>query len=212
MAISDYRRHAIKAIRSKEYKQGVKYMLRNRVQVSLLETSMHLNVVVGGLLSVNQVYLLGSQYTSSIKELNLFALANVAEPLIALARLVGVKTPTSTKKAKLLGTRGNALLDFSVMSSMVLNQVYSGARNLSFVTVEKNGKTVKVVDKQAETEKMQERLAELKPIVHGMIDLFWRICFDSFGESPDKIFNISIEDMKQRHGEALFAPISTTKE
>jgi hypothetical protein len=128
-----------------------------------------------------------------------YSMGNIGRYLVVLAKLLKVKTPTASKKAKLTGTRTAALLSFSSTVTDMMG-VYNAFFNYGVATqvVEKQVvipstgakelRNVTQLDVEMETSAEAMRQADMSKFLSAAIDIYWRLCFDMFKVPPAVVF------------------------
>jgi len=221
MTIGTFKRHVGKTLAVKVTKSALRNATKNSARVQIAQATVALKGNTGRLLEINTQYLLGMQATQEMKDESFVAMGEVGYDLIALARVLKVKLPSSTKKIKLTGTRSAALLMLDGLSTNLLRRVEQGlfvapktTMVKKLVTMPQTGKqeerNVDVVDADADVAAELERQNEMKSFLAGAIDVFWRLCFDLFGKAPEAVFVAKFERMQKDFPNVAFD--TTTEE
>lgn len=194
--IGTFRRNVAKTSSVKATKLGLRRVAKNTARAQVAQATVALKTHTGELLRTTGQYLLGLPQTPEMKDHALVDLGNVGFDLTALARVLKVKLPSSTKKMKLMGTRGAALLQLDSVATNLLQVVSEGLFQMPPTTTitkmvsmpQKGGakeeRQVDVVDLAADQAAEQARQQQMRSFLTGAIDLFWRLCYDMTGQPP----------------------------
>jgi hypothetical protein len=208
MQIGAFRRVASKTLTTKSTKTALRNVSRNTQRTQIAQAAVALRGDTGRLIQNLNQYLLGLPFTAEQKDAAFNTLGDVAYDLVNLARVLKVKTPTSTKKSKLVGTRGAALLQFDGLTTDILRAAERGLFSSPKMTTVKKMVTnpskggakeerdVQVVDVEQDKAAEAERQTEMKSFLTGAIDVFWRLCYDITGQVPSAILDAKFERIK----------------
>lgn len=216
MQIGLFRRNVAKTVATKAIKTALRTVSKNTVRTQLASAAVGLKAHTGHLLQVMGQYLLGAQQTQEMKDNAFTTLGDIGYDLAALARVLKVKLPSSTKKIKLVGTRGAALLQLDSLATDLLAQTQQSLFTSPKMTTvkkmvampQKGGakeeRTVDVVHTEAEAAAELERQTAMKAYLSGAIDVYWRLCWDLTGLPPVGVLEAKLVRMKQEHPTVVF--------
>lgn len=211
MQIGTFRRNVAKTIATKGIKTALRTVSKNTVRVQLTSATVALKAHTGRLLQTMSQYLLGLQQTQEMKEDATIALGDIGADIVALARVLKVKLPSSTKKIKLVGTRGAAILQLDSLATDLIRQVEQGLFVLPKMTTvkkmvsmpQKGGakeeRSVDVVNTEAEAQAELARQEAMKSYLSAAIDVYWRLCLDVTGQPPVHVLDAKFARMKASH-------------
>jgi len=201
MNIGTFRRNLMKTVAPKPAKLGLRVVSKNTGRTNVASTTMAFKRDMGNVVRDASHYLLGVQkIDQEMKDLMTVSMGNAGSDLLILCRILKVKTPTPTKKSKLIGTFGAAILQLDAISTDMLavveNGVFSGPKMTTIkkmvVMPNKGGikeeRDVLTVDVAAETTAQAERDAKTKALLAQAVELYWKICFTFFGYAPQALF------------------------
>ena len=209
MVIGTFRRHVAKSLTPKATKTALRTVSKSTSRMLIAQGAVALKGHTGQLLQVTSQYLLGAQQTPEMKAEAARVLGDIGYDLTVLARVLKVKLPSSTKKSKLVGTRGAAILQLDSSATDLLRQAEQGMFVQPQMTTvkkmvnmpQKGGakeeRDVDVVDLAASQAAEMERQTEMKSYLSGAIDVFWRLCFDLMGAPPDALLDAKFARMQQ---------------
>jgi hypothetical protein len=218
MKIGMFRRVVAKTLIPKRIKIAMRTTSKNTVRTLLARSTVALKVHTGQLLQTTGAYVLGAQQTQEMKDHALLDLGNIAYDLTVMARTLKVKLPSSTKKIKLVGTRGAALLQLDSLATNLLHTVEGGLFDTPpMVTVKKmvpmpqkggvkEEREVRVVDAEADEAAEATRQNQMRSFLSGAIDIYWRLCFDLLGEPPAGVLEAMATRLKADYPEEAPAP------
>lgn len=216
MKIGAFRRNVGKTFATKATKVALKTVAKNTARTQLAAGTVALKVHTGQLLQTLSQYLLGVQASQEMKDQSLGVMGNIGYDLTALARILKVKLPSSTKKSKLVGTRSAALLQLDSLTTDLLAQVQRGAFKAPHMTTvkkmvsmplkggAKEERNVEVVDVEAEKTAEADRQTEMKSFLTGAVDVYWRLCFDLFGQPPVHVLEHKFAAMQTEYPAGTF--------
>lgn len=211
MQIGTFRRNVTKTVATKGIKMALRTVSKNTVRVQLTSATVALKGHTGRLLQTMSQYLLGLQQTQEMKNDATVVLGDIGADLTLLARVLKVKLPSSTKKIKLVGTRGAAILQLDSLATDLLRQVEQGLFVLPKMTTvkkmvsmpQKGGakeeRTVDVVNVEAEAQAEMARQEAMKSYLSAAIDVYWRLCLDVTGGPPVQVLDAKFARMKTAH-------------
>lgn len=216
MRIGTFRRNAVKTLTTKATKRALRMVSKNTARTQLVQATVSLKGHTGQLLQTMTQYLLGLPQTQEMKTDAFMVLGDIGYDLTLLARVLKVKVPSSTKKSKLVGTRGAAILQLDSCATDLLKRaqesLFVGPAMTStkkIVSLPQQGgakeeRDVDVVDLVAEQAAEAERQIQMRSFLTGAIDVFWRLCFDMTGQPP-----VEVLDAKFKRMVAEFPDITT---
>lgn len=211
MHIGTFRRNVGKTLTVKPTKVALRTVSKNTARTQIAQGSVALKGHTGQLLQVMGQYLLGLPQTQEMKDDAFHVLGNIGYDLTALSRVLKVKLPSATKKAKLVGTRGAAILQLDSLATDLLRQAEKGLFVCPKMTTvkkmvpmpQKGGakeeRNVEVVDTEADATAEQDRQVQMKSFLSGAVDVFWRLCFDMTGQPPAAVLEAKLARMKQEY-------------
>src|ERR1041385_7290378 len=129
MKSGTFRKNVLKTVQIKPIKAGLKQVARNTLRTHITHGIVSLNLHTGNVLQALTPYVLGEQMLPSMTDSAKIALGDVVADLALLCRALKVKMPTATKKSKLTGTRGAALLHMASLATDLLGFVHGGITN-----------------------------------------------------------------------------------
>ena len=122
MKIGEFRRNVSKVVFAKQIKETLRYTSRKTERAKVVKLCLDLGTGTGQLLESQEGYILGSKMTTDFKEVAGYNLGEVGASLVALSKILKIKTPTATKKKKLVGTRAAGLLKLhGLAADLMLN-------------------------------------------------------------------------------------------
>jgi hypothetical protein len=216
MKIGAFRKNVGKTLTVKSTKLGLKTVAKNTARTNIALGTVALKVHTGQLLQTMNQYLLGVQQTQEMKDSALPVMGNIGYDLALLAKVLKGKLPSSTKKIKLVGTRAAAILMLDGLATDLLVQVQRGAFQAPKMTTvkklvsmplkggAKEERNVEVVDSEAENAAETERQTEMKSFLSGAVDVYWRLCFDLFGQPPVHVLEHQFKVMQQAYPSVEF--------
>ena len=199
LSIGMYRKNVLKTFNTKSSKLALKTVARNTGRTNLLVAMVGLRYETGNLFRDLTPYICGIPTTQEMTDSAYYSMGNIGRYLVVLAKLLKVKTPTASKKAKLTGTRTAALLSFSSTVTDMMG-VYNAFFNYGVATqvVEKQVvipstgakelRNVTQLDVEMETSAEAMRQADMSKFLSAAIDIYWRLCFDMFKVPPAVVF------------------------
>lgn len=216
MLIGTFRRNVVKSLTPKATKTALRTVSKNTSRMQIAQGAVALKGHTGQLLQTTGQYLLGLQQTQEMKNDSARVLGDIGYDLTLLARVLKVKLPSSTKKSKLVGTRGAAILQLDSLATDLLRTVERGlfvspqmTTTTKMVSMPQKGgakeeRTVDIVDLAAEQAAEMERQTEMKSFLSGAIDLFWRLCFDMTGNPPEAVLQAKLDRLPQEFPSITF--------
>jgi hypothetical protein len=211
IAIGTFRKNVLKTLNAKQAKNGLRLVAKNTVRTHVAHTAVTLATSTGQLTQVLTPYLLGAQFTPEMKADASAVMGDLGYDLTVLCRLLKVKLPSSTKKLKLTGTRGAAVLHLNGLAIDVLRIAevgIFGGPQMTKVTKDvvlpnkggiKESREVDVIDTEAEGAADTARQDQIKSLLTAMVDVYWRLSFDIFGLPPATLFGEKLERMQAAH-------------
>ena len=216
MQIGTFRRQVAKTLAAKSTKLALRTVSKNTTRTQAAQATVALKRDTGRLLQTVGQYLLGAQQTQEMKDQTFKDLGDVGYDLTALARVLKVKMPSSTKKSKLVGTRSAAILQLDSLATDMLVQVerglFAAPKTTSvkkMVTMPQKGgvkeeRDVDVVDAASEDATEAERQEQMRSFLNGAMDVYWRLCFDMTGKSPEAVLTAKYGRMEQDYPGVVF--------
>lgn len=216
MQIGTFRRNVAKTMGTKSIKTALRMVSKNTARVQVANAIVSLAGNTGRLLQTLSLYVLGLPQTQEMKEHAIISLGDIGADLTALARVLKVKLPSSTKKIKLVGTRGAALLQLNSLATDLLRVEAAGLFSAPKMTSvkkmvpmpQKGGakeeRDVDVVDAEAEGQAEIERQTAMKAYLSGAIDVYWRLCYDITGQPPAQVLAAKFARMQADHPTVAF--------
>jgi hypothetical protein len=195
---------------------ALRVVSKNTARTHAAHAAVSLKVHTGQLLQATSQYMLGLQMTQEMKDQSLVALGDIGYDLTLLCRVLKVKMPATTKKSKLVGTRGAALLQLDSLATDLLRcaerGLFAGPQMNTvkkMVTIPNKGgvkeeREVQVVDAEAETMHETERQNQMKSFLSGAVDVFWRLHLDMFGKPPVEALEAKFTRMKAEFPDVSF--------
>ncbi len=220
MTIGTFRRYVSKTLTTKSVKTAIRTVSRNTQRTQIAHATVALKGNSGRLIQNMSQYLLGVQTSQEMKDEVFQTLGDIGYDLAVLARVLKVKLPSSTKKSKLIGTRGAALLQFDGLTTNLLHQVEQGVFvSPKMTTIKKmvtnpskggvkEERDVEVVDVEADKAAEAARQNDMKPLLSGAIDVYWRLCFDVTGKAPEAVLDAKFERMKAQFPNVVFESVA----
>jgi hypothetical protein len=186
---------------------ALKFTAKKNHKTAIAATVVRVSRDVGEVLGKQRNYLLGLQMTQESKQELKPVMGDLGADLVVLCRFLKVKTPTTTKKSKLVGTRGSALLQLESLSTDMLATVgdalFAAPRMKTvkkLVNIPNGGKDVhkeerdvQVIDVEAEAQAEQEREERLRKLTAQVVDLYWKLCFDVYQQPPAALLQQKLE-------------------
>lgn len=216
MQIGTFRRNVGKTLGVKPIKLALRTVSKNTTRTLVAQGAVTLKGDTGRLLQVTAQYVLGLPMTQETKDEAFRVLGDVGADLAALSRVLKVKLPSATKKAKLVGTRAAALLQVDSLATDLVRQASEGlfvSPKMTTVTrmvsmPQKGGakeeRTGEVVDSEAEAVAEAERQTQMKSFLTGAIDVYWRLCLEMTGQPPAAVLEAKILRLKAEHPTIAF--------
>lgn len=216
MQIGTFRRNVVRTLATKATKVALRTVSKNTVRTQVAAATVSLKAHTGRLLQVLGGYVLGLQQTQEMKDEASTVLGDIGADLAVLARTLKVKLPSSTKKIKLVGTRGAAILQLDSQATDLLNQAKVGLFTSPQMTTikkmvsipQKGGakeeRTVDVVNAEAEAAAELGRQAAMKSYLSGAIDVYWRLCYDITGNPPVQVLDAKFARLKKEFPKVEF--------
>lgn len=196
MQIATFRKNVMKTVDTKAAKLSLRLTGKNTLRANVAHAAVFLKADTGHLLQSLSHYVLGSQFNQEMKDYATTSLGDIGYDLIVLCRMLKVKMPTSTKKSKLVGTRTAALLLLDGITTDIMVQAGRGmfcgpkmTKVKKIVVLPNKGgakeeREVSVVDIETEKAEEGERQETIKSLLHGALDVYWRLCFDLLQQPP----------------------------
>jgi len=216
MQIGTFRRNVGKTLTPKLTKTALRLVSKNTARTQTAQGAVGLKSHTGQLLQITSQYLLGLPQTQEMKDQAFVTLGDIGYNLTVLARVLKVKLPSTTKKAKLVGTRGAAILQLDSLATDLLRQTEQGLFVSPKMTMvkkmvsmpQKGGakeeRDVEVVDAEADQAAEADRQNQMKSFLSGAIDVFWRLCFDMTGQAPVAVLEAKFARMKTEYPAVTF--------
>jgi hypothetical protein len=209
MQIGVYRKNVMKTLQIKPARLGLKLTSKNNKKTAVAVAVVGLNVEIGQLLNSLSPYICGLQMTDGIKASAFERFGQVGYYLTMFCRILKVKMPTASKKAKLSGTRTAALLQLNHLGNDMLSLLCDTFLGPKMKVVEKivvlpkqggikEPRMVAIIDQEAEAALTQERMDQYRGLVMAAVDLYWRLCSDIFGVAPATVFDASMSEIQKR--------------
>lgn len=222
MQIGTFRKNVAKTVGTKSAKAGLRLVAKNTQRTNIFHTAVALQTEVGHLFTALTPYLRGEQFSKTTEQAALPVFGDVGASLVSLARILKVKTPTSTKKSKLVGTRMPALLALATSVNEVARIASEGVFKGPITKTEKKVITlpatgakeereVSVVDTEKESAAELARVEDLKPHVIHALDVYWRLSTDMFKTPPAPIFAEKMDRLKQEYPAIEFETSETSE-
>jgi hypothetical protein len=220
MTIGTFRRHVGRTLTPKATKLALRGVSKNTVRTHAAHGAVSLKTHTGQLLQATSQYLLGLQMTQEMKDNAAVALGDIGYDLTVIARVLKAKMPSSTKKVKLVGTRAAALLQLDSLATDLLHQAEQGLFappkmttvkkmvNLPNKGGAKEERDVEVVDTEADTAVETERQTQMTSFLAGALDVYWRLCFDMTGKSPESVLAAKFERMQVEFPNVSFVEVA----
>ena len=211
MVIGTFRRNVGKTFTPKVTKLALRTASKNTQRTQIAQASVSLKEHTGRLLQITGPYVLGAQQTQEVKDEAFKVLGDIGFDLAALSRGFKTKLPSSTKKIKLVGTRGAAILQLDSLATDLLAQtaksLFAAPKTTSvqkMVSMPQKGgvkeeRTVEIVDAAAEHGAEAERQTSMQSFLSGAVDVYWRLCWDMTGQVPAAILAAKFERMKTEY-------------
>lgn len=222
MQIGLFRRNVGKTLIPRPAKLALRTVAKNTMRTQIAQATVALKRHTGQLLQTTGQYLLGLPQTQEMKQDAFADLGDIGYDLTALARVLKVKLPSSTKKIKLSGTRGAAILQLDSLATDLLRQAEQGLFQIPKMTTTKKMVTlpqtgskeerdVDVVDAPAELEAEQARQTQMRSFLSGAIDVYWRLCYDMTGQPPVGVLDAKIARLKVQYPAIAFDMVAKKK-
>jgi hypothetical protein len=224
MELELFRKNVMKAHLVKPAKLGMRYASKNSVRTATTRGAVALRYASGNLLHALGPYILGMQFNQEMKSAALIAMGDVGAELVYLGKILKVKIPTATKKVKLSGTRTAALLQLDMLVNDILGQIDQGVfcgPKMCYVKKEvvmptkggaKEMRDVEVIDREAEGEAEKARTSNLRSLLESAVDLYWRLCYDMFKDTPAKVFDNKVDRLKSEFPKVEFEQAGVSEE
>jgi len=209
MLIGTYRKNVMKTVAIKPAKLGLRVVSKNTLRTNLLHATVSLKAHTGRLMQSLSQYVLGLPMTQEMKDAAFKDMADISYDVMILCRALKLKMPASTKKIKLTGTRTAAILTLDSLTTDLLAEVETGIFNgpqMTRVTKDvvlpnkggiKESREVDVVDVAAESEVEKKRQEQMRTLLAGIVDVYWRLSFDMFQTPPVALFEHKFNRMRQ---------------
>lgn len=214
MQIGTFRKNVMKTVNAKTAKAGLRRLASNTQRTNIFQTTVAVRTDMGRLLSALRPVVLGEQFTAAMEATASPAFGDLGASLVALAKLLKVKTPTSTKKAKLVGTRTLGLMELDQVTTEALGVaqgIFTGPVTLTVnkeITLPSTGEKVKrdvqEVDKEKEEAAEAGRITELQSLITKAVDLYWRLSLDIFKSAPAPMFAAKMDRLKAAYPSVQF--------
>lgn len=208
MQIGTFRKNVMKTVAVRGAKLGLKVTSRNTNRTNIAHSTVALKADIGTLMQSLSGYVLGQQMTQEMKDDSLSVMGEIGYDLTILCRVLKVKMPSSTKKAKLVGTRTAGLLELDSLATDLLKQVERGVFVAPKMTTvkkmvvlpnkagAKEERTVEVLDVASETIAETSRQEEMKKILTAIVQLYWKLSYDILQSPPVVAFAHKFGRMK----------------
>lgn len=222
-----FRKNAIKLMSAKEIKKSLRFNGKSNLRVLLAKAATNIVIDSNALVADLSMYMLGFPFTQEIKDKAEAGMQNLGLSIVTMARILKVKTPSSTRKMKMAGTRGANLLilidssadllevtrafTFDKTSSITVKRMINipGAVNGA---PKKEEREVEVVDEEKEAAHFENHQNTLKSILENMIVIYWKLCFDMFAEGPAFLFAKKLKQLQVENPEIKFELTEKTTE
>lgn len=222
MDTSLYRKNVFKTLSVKPAKAGLRYTARNTARTNLLHASVGMATEVGELMEVMTNYLLLGRASDEEKVNSQEEMGDFAYYMAVAAKMVKAKIPGAGKKLKLEGTRGAALLALNALVvgdkgilDIAKKGVFYGpamkkmmapakARKVKGVEIQVPAHEVDVLDPQKQEALDLGMITAYKAKLEQIIEQFYRLTFDMFGQPPSFIYAGNIAKLAHRYGAGFF--------
>jgi hypothetical protein len=225
IGMATFRKNVLKTVNIKQSKLALKFTAKKNHKTAIAAAVVRVSRDVGVVLEKQRNYLLGLQMTQESKQELRPVMGDLGADLVVLCRFLKVKTPTTTKKSKLVGTRGAALLQLDSLSTDMLATIGDAlfaAPKMKTVKklvnipnggkdVHKEERDVQVIDVEAEGKAEQEREERLRKLTSQVVDLFWKMCFDIYAQPPAVLLQQKLERLVSEYPTTQFVLTETPK-
>lgn len=195
MAIStgSIRKALAKNTSRKDLKASLRYAAKTTTRTVLGSAALNFVTSVTQMVSENKNYILGTtSMNPKTAELDLVA---VGEALLVFTKVLKIKVPALTKKQRLNGTRGAAMLELLAIAHCVsaeANHLLFGKLVTNMqkkdVKIPATGKTelreVPVVDVEEAAEVTHATITAMREVVKEAAGIYWPLCYNMLGKSP----------------------------
>jgi NTP pyrophosphatase (non-canonical NTP hydrolase) len=199
-----FRKNLLKTVNVKASRRALKYTARRNQKIAIAHLAMSVSGNVGEVLGKMNQYLLGFQLTGEHKQDLKDPFGDLGANLVLLCRFLKVKTPTTTKKSKLMGTPGSALLELESLAAEMLRTVnealFQSPKTKEITkqvmipkTGQKEMRTIPVIDVEAEAVAEKTREEHLRLLTAHLVDLYWKLCLKIYGQPPAFLFHQKLE-------------------
>jgi hypothetical protein len=218
IGMATFRKNVLKTVNIKQSKLALKFTAKKNHKTAISAAVVSVSRDVGEVMAKLRNYLLGLQMTQEAKQELKPAMGDLGADLVVLCRFLKVKTPTTTKKSKLVGTRTAALLQLGSLSTDMLATVGDAlfaAPKMKTVKklvnipnggkdVHKEERDVQVIDVDLEGKAEQEREERLRKLTAQMVDLYWKLCFDVYAQPPAALLLQKLERLVSEYPKTEF--------
>lgn len=210
MQIGKFRKNVMKTVGTKAAKTSLRLTGKNTLRTNVAHATVALKTDTGHLIQALSPYVKGVQFNQEMKDTAFTVFGDIGYDLTILCRILKVKMPTATKKSKLVGTRTAALLSMDGLTTDMLAVVSKGMFEGPIMTKVtktvvlpnkggiKEDRIVDVVDTANELQAEEGRQAELKSLLAGVVDIYWRLCFDVLQQPPHDALMNKFERVKAK--------------
>lgn len=216
MKIGTFRRNVGKTLTVKATKTALRTVSKSTTRTQVAQATVALKGHTGRLLQTTGQYLLGLQMTQEMKDDAFRVLGDIGYDLASLSRVFKVKMPSTTKRAKLVGTRSAAILQLDSLATDLLRQAEKGlfvapktTKVTKMVTMPNKGgvkeeREVDVVDAAADEAAEADRQLQMRSFLSGAVDVYWRLCYDMTGKPPLAVLEAKQARMQQEYPDVAF--------
>jgi hypothetical protein len=203
IGMATFRKNVLKTVNIKQSKLALKFTAKKNHKTAISAAVVSVSRDVGEVMAKQE-----------LKP----AMGDLGADLVVLCRFLKVKTPTTTKKSKLVGTRTAALLQLGSLSTDMLATVGDAlfaAPKMKTVKklvnipnggkdVHKEERDVQVIDVDLEGKAEQEREERLRKLTAQMVDLYWKLCFDVYAQPPAALLLQKLERLVSEYPKTEF--------
>jgi hypothetical protein len=223
-----FKKNVLKVVNFKASKKAAKQALMKSRHASIATVSLSVSNDVNDILEVSQSYLLGMQMRTEMKDKLKDGFGELGSSLVVLSRLLKERLPSSTKKAKLVGTRGAGILSMAVLAGSINKcasrmlfdppPVKTVEKEVTIPSVDgaahKEVRPVEVIDAEKFAERQEYYVEQIKKELEPLLDLYWRLCYNIFEQPPAYIFQHYMKGLQEAYPNVQFqiVPDTDTKE
>jgi hypothetical protein len=213
---NEYKRNITKTLPVRSTKAALRHLARNNARSNTLYALINLKTATGKFLADMQPYLLGQAVDEAMKKQAFDSIGDVGQFLVAAAKVVGAKLPSSTKKSRLKDmTRGKAILTLDTYATELLameNRVFNESLELPLPDVLKLApeeqeailKNARKANMEIIAKREEHIHQEMADILQKMIPLYWSLVYDMFSVSPSEVFKANMEKVAENYPEGFF--------